>query len=247
MYIVIDIILAAIFIICLIVGWKRGFIDEALRLLSGIIAFFCAYFITPYAAPYVNEHLFYGRISEYTSKVLGGLENGGGASALFGDGEANETFRKFIEKFGADYDQLKQSVIERADQSTEAIVTGLTEKIANPVSYAISYALCFIVIFIAALLVLWLIRHLLNLAAKLPVLKTANKILGLVLGGLLGVLFVWVISALLKLGLPYLTIMAPKIFPEDLFERSIILNLTYYLNVLRGALDFSYIKKLLGN
>ena len=64
---------------------------------------------------------------------------------------------------------------------------------------------------------------------------------------LLGVLFVWVISALLKLGLPYLTIMAPKIFPEDLFERSIILNLTYYLNVLRGALDFSYIKKLLGN
>ena len=63
MYIVIDIILAAIVIICLIVGWKRGFIDEALRLLSGIIAFFCAYFITPYAAPYVNEHLFYGRIS----------------------------------------------------------------------------------------------------------------------------------------------------------------------------------------
>ncbi len=245
MYIIVDIVLAAVFAVCLIVGWKRGFIDSALRLLSWVIAFFVAFFVTPRVAPYVNEHVFYGKISSYTEHMLEGMENGGGAEKLFGEGDENSAFREFIEKFGADYDQIKQTAVEKSSEGAHTLVEGITEKIAAPVSYAISYALCFILIFIVSMLLLWLIRHLLDLAAKLPVIKTANKILGLILGGLMGILFVWVLSALLKLGLPYLTIMAPKVFPEDLFERSIILNLTYYLNALRGALDFNNIIKAL--
>ena len=102
------------------------------------------------------------------------------------------------------------------------------------------------VLFLVSLLLLWILRHVLDLAAKLPVIKTANKILGLAVGAVLGVLIVWVLSAMLKLGLPYLSVMAPKVFPPDLFERSYVLRLTYYLNALRGAVDFSYIKRLIG-
>lgn len=244
-YIIVDLILAAIIIICTIIGFIKGFIDQVLDLVSGIAAFFTAYFVTPLVAPFVNEHLFYNKIATQTSNVLHNMYEGSGISALFSGGEVNEAFKNFISKFGADYDSLKQSFSEKAASSAEEAISGITEKVANPVSYAISYALCFIVIFIAALFLLWLIKHLLDLAAKLPVIKHANKALGLVTGALLGILVVWVVSLGLKLGLPYLHVMAPEVFPEDLFEKSYVLRFSYYLNALRSMIDLSYINNLI--
>lgn len=245
MFIIIDVILVAILVICMIVGWKKGFIDEILRLLSGLIAFFIALFLTPHVAPVLNDNLFYGRISGYMSEKMDDIDREKDGD-IFGSGSANEAFRDLLEKLGADYEQIKESVTERAEKNDEEVKQSITEKAAKPVSYAIAYAISFIVIFLLAILLLWLLRHVLNLAAKLPVIKTANQILGLVVGALFGVLIIWVISAMLKLGLPYLSNMAPKIFPSDLFERSYVLRMTYYLNALRGAVDFSYIKRLLG-
>ena len=246
MHIVIDIILVVIIGLCAFIGYKRGFINQIIDLLSGIIAFFTAYFVTPLVAPFISERLFYSGISSHISDVLNGILNGTGASELFGDGQANENFRNFLSKFGADYDSIKEGFMTKAAESSEDAVAGITDKVASPVSYAVAYALCFILIFILALIILWIIKRLLNLAAKLPVLSHANKILGVVAGVIIGILIVWLLSIILKLCLPCLHAAAPSVFPEDLFERSYVLRLVYYLNVLRAMIDFSYIKKLVG-
>lgn len=245
MFILIDVILVAVLVICMIIGWVKGFIDEVLRLLSGLLAFFIALFLTPHIAPVLNDHLFYGRISGYMSEQMDEIDRNNEGDMLE-EGKANDALRALLEKLGADYDEIKESISKRANDGEQALKEGITEKAAKPVSYAISYAICFVVLFLVSLLLLWILRHVLDLAAKLPVIKTANKILGLAVGAVLGILIVWVLSAMLKLGLPYLSVMAPKVFPPDLFERSYVLRLTYYLNALRGAVDFSYIKRLIG-
>jgi uncharacterized membrane protein required for colicin V production len=246
MFIIVDAVLLAVVAICAIVGWKKGFVDRVLTFFSGIIAFFAAYFITPLIAPTVNEKLFYNVLADKTREAISGMAEGVGKAELFGSGDKNAAFREFIAKFGADYDGIKQTFSQKAEEAGEGLVNGITEKIVNPVSYAVSYALCFIVIFILALIIVWIVKKALDLTAKLPVLKTANSALGLVFGILTGVLIVWVLSAAVKLCLPYLHIMQPEIFPEDLFEKSIVLKLTYYLNALRGMIDFDKIKQLLG-
>ena len=241
MYIAADAVLLAVIIICAIIGLVKGFINQILDLFSGIAAFFTAYFLSPLLAPFVNSRLFYGPISNYASGVISNMYGSAGVAELFGDGPVNESFRSFIGKFGADYDAIRQSFAEKAAHSAEEAIAGITEKVVSPVSYALAYALCFIVIFISALVLLWLIKHLLNLAAKLPVLKQANKILGLVAGTALGILVVWVITIGLKLALPYLNVMAPSAFPEDLFDKTFLLKFFYNVNVLRPLINISKI------
>ena len=244
MYIIIDIVLLAIIVICMIIGWVKGFFDQIISLFSGVIAFFVAYFVTPLVAPFVSEHLFYNRISEKAAELIHGLE--GNAAELFTTSKANETFKNILERFGADYGAIQTKFADSVSQQADKALDGIATHIAEPVSYALSYALCFVVIFILVLVALWIIKHLLKLTEKLPVIKQANKTLGLVVGLILGIVIVWVLSAMIKLGLPYLNVVAPEVFTEDLFERSIILKFTYYLNAVRAMIDFSYIKKLLG-
>lgn len=238
MYIIVDIILVSIIVLFTIIGYKKGFINQVLDLASGVIAFFAAYFITPLVAPVVSKHLFYDNIAGHISSAINGMREGEGVSGLFGDGKANEAFREFISRFGADYETVKQNFAANAEQSADETVSGITEHVASPVSYALSYALCFIVIFIAVLILLWVLKHVLDLAAKLPVLKHANKILGLVVGFLFGILVVWVVALVIKLGLPYLNAKAPSVFPEDLVDRSYVLRFSYYINALRPMVGF---------
>ena len=246
MFIIVDIVLVAIIALCMFIGWKRGFIDQILTFFSGLIAFVAAYLLTPLLAPLVSKHLFFTQISQKASELIHNIGDGISGAELFGGGKANETFRAILQRFGADYDVIKEKfaslVSEGSDKASDAIAT----HIAEPVSLALSYALCFIVIFIAALILLWILKHVLNLAAKLPVIEKANQALGLVFGALIGIIIVWVLSAMIKLCLPYLNILQPEVFPEDLFEKSFVLRLTYYLNAIRSLVDFSYIKKLLG-
>ena len=246
MFIIVDIVLVLIFVLCLIIGWKRGFFDQIIGLFSGIIAFFAAYFITPLVAPFVSEKLFFTKISTKAAELIHNIGDGISGAELFGSGKANETFRAILQQFGADYDAIKDkfasAVTSGADKASDAIAT----HIAEPVSYALAYALCFLLIFILTLVVLWILKHVLKIVDKLPVIKQANEILGLVVGGVIGIIIVWVLSVMLKLGLPYLSTVLPNVFPEDLFERSFILRLVYKLNAVRAMIDFSYIKKLLG-
>lgn len=243
MYYIIDVVLIAVIAVCMIIGYIKGFIDQVLDLVSGVAALFAAYFLSPLITPFVSERLLYGKIENYTTGALNNIISGAKAPDLFGSGQVNDSFRSFLSNFGADYDAIKAGFMEKATENAEEAVAGITKKIAGPVSYALSYAICFALIFIASLFILWLIKHLLDLAAKIPVLKHANKALGLVAGALLGIIIVWVISFGLKLGLPYLNAVAPKVFPQDLFEKSYVLRLTYYLNVLRMMIE----NKLLGS
>jgi uncharacterized membrane protein required for colicin V production len=246
MFIVVDIALVLIFVLCLIIGWKRGFFDQMISLFSGIIAFFAAYFLTPLAAPFVSKHLFLTRISEKASELIRSIGDGIGGADLFGSGKANETFRAILEKFGADYDAIKEKFASAVTEGTDKAAGAIADHIAEPVSYALSYALCFLAIFILTLIALWILKCVLKIADKLPVIKQANALLGLVMGAVTGIIIIWVLSVMLKLGLPYLSNVQPKIFPEDLFERSFVLRLVYKLNAVRAMIDFSYIKKLIG-
>ncbi len=246
MYIIVDIVLLAIVVLSMIIGYIKGFINEILDLLSGIAAFFAAYFITPLIAPFVSKQFFLTQISQKAAELIYGLSDKAGNIELFGEGAANETFRGLLERFGADYGAIKDKFMAMLSEQSDKAVDGISNNIAEPVSYALSYALCFVAVFILALLILWFIKHLLNLAAKIPPIKKANKALGLVAGALLGILIVWVLALGVKLGLPYLNIIAPEVFNEDLFEKSYVLRFSYYINALRPLLNISLFTNLSG-
>ena len=97
MHIIIDVILAAILVIFIIIGWKKGFIDMIMRLLSGLIAFLCALLLTPKIAPVVNDKLFYNSISNYMSSAIEKINGENGEGELFKSGDANDSFRALLD------------------------------------------------------------------------------------------------------------------------------------------------------
>ncbi|MBO4422505.1 MAG: CvpA family protein [Clostridia bacterium] len=245
-YYTVDIALGAVILIFIAIGFIKGFIDQIADLLSAAAAFVCAFLFTPVIAPVINDKIFYPRISAYASDALTKAVGGADLSTMFEDGRAAPLLKDLLGLFGADYDSIKAAFFEKISHSYEAAVANVTEKIASPVSYALAYAVCFLVLFVVVFIVVWVLTHALGLFSKKDELRRADRILGALLGAVTGVAVAWVLAIVLRMGLPYLQILKPSVFPDDLFERSYLFKAAYYINPLRKVVDLSYINKLFG-
>ncbi len=234
MSIVIDIILVAIVIISIIIGIVRGFADRALGLLSGVASFILAIVFAPALSSFFYERYLFSRLTNFISEKLQALAEGSELKNLLENGSANENFRRLLENLGIDYGTVSGKISDGA--------AGISESIAEPASRIASYAVAFILIFLASLLAFFLIRLLLKLVIKAPALRKADRIIGAIFGAVLGIAVVWVISIVLKMGLPYLSTLIPEVFPEDLFEKSFVLRIFYDINALKDMFDFKKLR-----
>ena len=74
---------------------------------------------------------------------------------------------------------------------------------------------------------------LLDKAVKLPLLNSVNKMLGIILGALLGIFFAWVLAIAFEALLPKLAMLFPKVFKESTAETTIIMRFLYNFNLLK--------------
>ena len=235
MSLVIDLILVLIIVISIIVGYKRGFADRALGLLSGVAAFIIAFLTAPKLQQFIYERFVFNRLTVFISEKLSALAEGSNFKNLLEEGAANESLKAFLANIGVNYDSVCEQI------SSGGAAESISQNISEPVARIAAYALAFIIIFLGALLALFLIRLIFKALVKLPVLKTADKVLGVIFGAVIGIAVVWVISIALKMSLPYLTALWPQLFPEDLFETSYILRLFYDVNALKDIFDYKKI------
>lgn len=226
MWLAVDIILVLILAICVISGWKKGFVKTVMGFAAGILAFIAAYIFSTPVAGLLNKKLICPVLSDFLGEKLVALS---GNAADFIEGGAKEgEITELLQKIGIDYNDISARL---ADSVSEGI-SGAANVIAEPVASAVSFALSFLGIFVIALIALAIITKLLDLAAKLPVLKQANAALGIALGIVNGLLTVSVLAALLTLASPYLTAMLPEVFTESLCDTSIVLRLSEKINLL---------------
>lgn len=219
-----DAILIVIALLTLYKGWAKGFIKSAMGLVKGIAAAIAAYAYTPMLSQYFN-----------TNWIAKPLTNG-----IF------ETLRSLafdtqtdlynLDRLALDLPQPLLSILERyninildfsADteglsQVTEDIVYQCAQSIAAPTASLLSSALAFVLLFVGVYLVLSLITALLDLIFRLPVLKTANKLFGIVFGAAEAFLLVSVMSILLSALVTSLGAIEPNLFGASVIEHTVI-------------------------
>ena len=105
---------------------------------------------------------------------------------------------------------------------TEDVVYRCAESIAGTTASLLSSALAFIAIFVGVIIVLSIIAYFLDMVFHLPVLKTANKVLGILFGAAEALLLVSVISILLSALVTALGSVDPDLFGEAVIEHTII-------------------------
>ena len=187
---VIDILLIVVFALLVFRGWRRGFMKSILSLgrliLSLVITIlFGSAFAGWLDKTYVNPPVFdavFKKFSDIAADVTATAE--GGIDALVE--KIPEAFRGYLD-------------LESVDPAAEinALVEEWSHTVADGISKVIATILGFILLFVISFIVLTVVIFIVGKLAKLPAIKTVDKLLGLVVGILSGAVAVVIISIIL--------------------------------------------------
>ena len=185
------IVILLILILFIWMGYRRGFIREIVSFFFVFLSLSLAWAINPYINDFlISETPVYSTIQEtctdFVQKQSSDLENETESSSQFIDGlNLPEVLRKNIEKNNNTENYAEFSV----NTLTEYVSGYLTRTIVNGLSYVLAYILATIGIRIVV--------YILNLIAGLPILKTANKLTGGLVGFVKGLVFIWILFLIL--------------------------------------------------
>ena len=192
MQLIIDILMAVIFVIMVFRGWHRGFMKSVLSLgrlvLSLVLTIlfgpeFSAWLDAKFINPPVYDKVF-AKFSDVAAEITSTAE--GSVDALVE--KIPEFFRGYLD-------------LDAVDPTAEinALVAEWSRTVADSISKVIATVLGYILFFILCFLVLSIVVFIIGKLAKLPFLKTVDKILGLVVGAVSGVVAVMFASVVLSL------------------------------------------------
>ena len=185
------IVILLILILFIWMGYRRGFIREIVSFFFVFLSLSLAWAINPYINDFlISETPVYSTIQEtctdFVQKQSSDLENEMESSSQFIDGlNLPEILRKNIEKNNNTENYAELSV----NTLTEYVSGYLARTIVNGLSYVLAYILATIGIRIVV--------YILNLIAGLPILKTANKLPGGLVGFVKGLVFIWILFLIL--------------------------------------------------
>ena len=190
MQLVIDILLIVIFGLLVFRGWWRGFMKSVLGLgrliLSLVITIlfgsaFAGWIDEKFVNPPVFERVFQ-KFSDIAAEVTASAE--GGIDALVE--KIPEAFRGYLD-------------LETLDPAAEinTLVEEWSHTVADGISKIIATVIGYILLFVLSFLVLTLVIFIVSRFAKLPAVKTVDKLLGLLIGIVSGATAVVFISAVL--------------------------------------------------
>lgn len=185
------IVILLILILFIWMGYRRGFIREIVSFFFVFLSLSLAWAINPYINDFlISETPVYSTIQEtctdFVQKQSSDLENEMESSSQFINGlNLPEILRKNIEKNNNTENYAELSV----NTLTEYVSGYLARTIVNGLSYVLAYILATIGIRIVV--------YILNLIAGLPILKTANKLTGGLVGFVKGLVFIWILFLIL--------------------------------------------------
>ncbi|MCL2752532.1 MAG: CvpA family protein [Defluviitaleaceae bacterium] len=183
-----DILVILIMAACILGGMWRGFI----RAILGFTSFIIAIFLTNLLYPSLGRFLrgidgLYASMSTSISRMLnleGRFEQG-----------IHGTYTQFIENLplpAAVRDTLLQNYSDQTvAESLNA--TGVVDYISGFLAGLAINIIAIVVVFVLVLIGLAVLSRSLNLVAKLPVIRTLNKLLGAAVGAVFGLLLTWLV------------------------------------------------------
>ncbi len=196
---IIDIILAALLAVCLIVGWKKGFVKSLMDLASNLIAFIVARIVSVQAAPAVYSRYFEQHARETLTRELSSAGTSASAQVQSALDSIPESLNGFFSLIGVDKQALTESLSQKLGQGSAETVDVLMTNIVSPIFTAVIKLLAFVAVFVLAVLLLKLLTLLLDKLTELPALKQANELFGLIFGAVKGVIVVIVTCFALEL------------------------------------------------
>ncbi len=188
-------IAVAVYLIGMILyGHYKGFIKLAVSLAAVIAALVIVNISMPAVTKFVKENTSFETMVSQSMKEAMGLETGG--EGELGQAETQGTpsdQRAIIESLNLPQ-SIKEDLLENNNNEIYQIlgVDQFADYIGSYLSDLIVRTVGFVILFIVVYVVIRVIMGWLDLIARLPVLSGMNKVAGAVLGGVQGLIFLWI-------------------------------------------------------
>ena len=227
-----DAVVILIFLLCVFIGHRRGFI----KTVTGIVAFLAALAVSALLCGPVAG-LVYDKAVEPTiiETVDTQLEQSEG-TAIEKLSNAYELLPDVVKNL------LAQTGIEDVDDLAQNMPMGINTPISEsvnavvePVLLPLLKALCSLLLFLIAYIIASIVLRVLNIVAKLPLLKQVNKALGLVGGIVSGAL--WALFAVTVIQVLAATGAADGAITLQTIGETTVVNWIAGINPLGGALQ----------
>ena len=224
MAVVVDIVLIAIVALAAFLGYRRGVLKSVIKFVLLLVSVLLAKTLASPLAESLSGSLpmpgIGTKLASYLNVNMVKLEEMSLAE-LLGDWGFPEEAAKSVEEF----------VSSTAQSANESITRQVTPAIDKLLTEVIFFAFLLLVFWLIAILLTTLINNMLDL----PVIGTANHILGLVAGIAVGLLTVLVITFIAGWSFPLLDA-SLDISVSEICEQSVVINFLQNLNPFMGLL-----------
>lgn len=213
---------AALLLLFAFMGYRRGFVKEVVSTFLVILTLVVVWGINPYVKIALENTPVYSRVEkECETFIQDKMEE-----------EAQEKEDSLIESL-----PLPQSMkSEIAQNNTGEVyqylqVNTFAEYIARYLASVLLNGISFILSFILASILIGLAVHALDLITKLPILHGINKVAGIAVGGMKGILFVWILLLILTIfcktpvGKVCMEMVSQDPFLSFLYEKNILVDI----------------------
>lgn len=187
----VDIVVVVVIALFVLIGWKRGFLLSVYSLVSMIIAIVLACVLSPVVSSAVEATGVHDKldtsITEYLDTRL--AEKFGENVDITVDEASNELM---LPSF------ISDRISEDIKKGESGQIHSISQRLASEASGFVCTMIAFIIVFIIVLIILHVIKVVLKVATKLPVLKQADALGGLIIGFAEGIVFVCILSMILS-------------------------------------------------
>ncbi len=223
MPLVIDLILIALFAGIVYASYKKGFVASLIGIVAYIAALFVAMTFSVGLVSYSYNNFVRDRLVTAVSDKLSSATNFEGALEAFPDYITNA-----IGSFGVNsqeiVEQVNSKLADNTQQISQEVAEEIVDLIAHPIVTTVLRSLFFLVLFIVCLFVFKFVgKRLGRLVNKIPIVGTANALLGALLGVVKGAVIVMIICALTYMILPSVEGSVP-ILTQESIDNSLIFS-----------------------
>lgn len=190
---IIDLVFFAVFLGIIILNTARGFVKAFMQLGSNIVSLIVAGLFSKKLGAFFDERF----VSDWLNEKLSGLimDQLPDLSTIPSGIEVtiNDLLETITSKFSMILSVAGVNIAELSGEygslpATEENVLLMSRHVGGNLSVMISNAIAFVLIFVVCLLLFAILTSILNSVTKLPVIKTANRVLGLVFGVLVALI-----------------------------------------------------------
>ena len=222
MHIIIDVVLIAVFASTVINGYRVGFIKSLISVCKFFVSIAIAFALASHVGALISEKVVYepvlSIVTDKVEEVAGTVNESTDLSEIVN--KLPDSVRLFIS-----YDTDAQDKVNDAISSgiiTDESILELSHSIASGISDVISRIIAFLVVFTISMIALTVLAFVLDKIFTLPVLKQANKLLGLIFGVFYGLFNMFAVCTVITLILHLTGVGSPELSAEAMKDRTVI-------------------------